>query len=84
MIYSGFKTWPEIEALPRKQDISTGETFQGIIIEKKTPLSWTSSVEKLWNLRAGHNKNSRKKTLRQMVACRRKPSVELETRQVLD
>ena len=34
----GFKTWPEIEALPCKQDISTGETSQGIIMKNSIKL----------------------------------------------
>ena len=66
----GFKTWPEIEALPCKQDISTGETSQGIIMKNSIKLDIKSGEALEFEGRT--QKEQQKKTLRQMVASQKK------------
>ncbi|KAJ1060359.1 hypothetical protein K5549_012954 [Capra hircus] len=66
----GFKTWPEIEALPCKQDISTGETSQGIIMKNSIKLDIKCGEALEFEGRT--QKEQQKKTLRQMVASQKK------------
>ncbi|KAI5279302.1 hypothetical protein MUG91_G125n36 [Manis pentadactyla] len=64
----GFKTWPEIETLPPRQDMSIEETSQGIIKKK-------SFIFDHWNIKFGEalefesrmEQEQQKKSLRQMV-----------------
>ncbi|XP_073077253.1 zinc finger protein 354C isoform X7 [Manis javanica] len=69
----GFKTWPEIETLPPRQDMSIEETSQGIIKKKSIIFDhWSIKFGEALEFESRAEQEQQKKPLRQMVASNKK------------
>eukprot|EP00069_Balaena_mysticetus_P022519 bmy_03342T0 len=69
----GFKTWPEIEALPPEEDISIEETSQGIIKKKSIKFGHLDvTFGEALEFEGRRQQEQQKKSLRQMMASHKK------------
>ncbi|KAK2499916.1 hypothetical protein MC885_016364, partial [Smutsia gigantea] len=69
----GFKTWPEIETLPPRQDMSIEETSQGIIKKKSIIFDhWNITFGQALEFESRMEQEQQQKPLRQMMTSNKK------------